>query len=102
TLCLTPRLLPFPYTTLFRSLLLNQWANVVRWELRPRLFLRTSEFLWQEGHTAHVSEADAHAYAVRILHEVYENFMVQVLAIPIRSEEHTSELQSRVDLVCRL
>ena len=44
-------------------LLLNQWANVVRWELRPRLFLRTSEFLWQEGHTAHVSEADAHAYA---------------------------------------
>ena len=44
-------------------LLLNQWANVVRWELRPRLFLRTSEFLWQEGHTAHVTEADAHAYA---------------------------------------
>jgi prolyl-tRNA synthetase len=64
-------------------LLLNQWANVVRWELRPRLFLRTSEFLWQEGHTAHVSEADAHAYATRILHEVYQDFMVQVLAIPI-------------------
>ncbi|MCB0954084.1 MAG: proline--tRNA ligase, partial [Microthrixaceae bacterium] len=40
-------------------LLLNQWANVVRWELRPRLFLRTSEFLWQEGHTAHATAADA-------------------------------------------
>src|SRR5262249_26373662 len=50
-------------------LLLNQWANVVRWELRPRLFLRTSEFLWQEGHTAHSSEADASAYAERILHD---------------------------------
>ncbi|MGH3163205.1 MAG: hypothetical protein ACRDOC_15095, partial [Streptosporangiaceae bacterium] len=49
-------------------LLLNQWSNVVRWELRPRLFLRTTEFLWQEGHTAHVSEADAHDYAHRILH----------------------------------
>ena len=51
-------------------LLLNQWANVVRWELRPRLFLRTSEFLWQEGHTAHATEADARAYARKILHEV--------------------------------
>ena len=40
-------------------MLLNQWANVVRWELRPRMFLRTTEFLWQEGHTAHADEADA-------------------------------------------
>jgi prolyl-tRNA synthetase len=64
-------------------LLINQWANVVRWELRPRLFLRTSEFLWQEGHTAHATEADARAYAVRILHDVYRDFMVDVLAIPI-------------------
>ncbi|MDG4767219.1 proline--tRNA ligase [Solwaraspora sp. WMMD406] len=64
-------------------LLLNQWANVVRWELRPRVFLRTSEFLWQEGHTAHVDEADARAYARRILHEVYEDFMVNVLGIPV-------------------
>jgi prolyl-tRNA synthetase len=64
-------------------LLLNQWANVVRWELRPRLFLRTSEFLWQEGHTAHADEADARAYARRILHEVYEDFMVSVLAMPV-------------------
>ena len=45
-------------------LLLNQWANVVRWELRPRLFLRTSEFLWQEGHTAHATEDDAREYAL--------------------------------------
>jgi prolyl-tRNA synthetase len=64
-------------------LLLNQWANVVRWELRPRIFLRTSEFLWQEGHTAHADFADARAYARRILHSVYEDFMVNVLAIPV-------------------
>ncbi|QSB13521.1 proline--tRNA ligase [Natronosporangium hydrolyticum] len=64
-------------------LLLNQWANVVRWELRPRVFLRTSEFLWQEGHTAHATEADARAYARKILHETYEDFMVNVLAIPV-------------------
>jgi prolyl-tRNA synthetase len=64
-------------------LLLNQWANVVRWELRPRVFLRTSEFLWQEGHTAHATEDDARAYARKILHEVYEDFMVSVLAIPV-------------------
>ena len=64
-------------------LLLNQWANVVRWELRPRLFLRTTEFLWQEGHTAHATEQDAHEYALRILRDVYEDFMVNVLAIPV-------------------
>ena len=58
-------------------------GNVVRWEMRPRLFLRTSEFLWQEGHTAHATEADARAYARRILHEAYEDFMVNVLAIPV-------------------
>ncbi|HEX6754827.1 MAG TPA: proline--tRNA ligase [Mycobacteriales bacterium] len=64
-------------------LLINQWANVVRWEMRPRLFLRTSEFLWQEGHTAHATEADARDYAVRILRDVYEDFMVDVLAMPV-------------------
>src|SRR3989442_2136346 len=64
-------------------LLLNQWANVVRWEMRPRIFLRTSEFLWQEGHTAHATEDDARSYARKILHEVYENFMVEILAIPV-------------------
>ena len=64
-------------------LLLNQWANVVRWELRPRLFLRTTEFLWQEGHTAHATAADAAAYTERILHEVYAAFMIEVLALPV-------------------
>lgn len=64
-------------------LLLNQWANVVRWELRPRIFLRTTEFLWQEGHTAHATEADARDYAVGILHDVYRDFMVGVLGIPV-------------------
>jgi prolyl-tRNA synthetase len=64
-------------------LLLNTWNNVVRWELRPRLFLRTTEFLWQEGHTAHVTREDAEAYAIRILREVYEDFMVNVLAMPL-------------------
>jgi prolyl-tRNA synthetase len=64
-------------------LLLNQWANVVRWELRPRLFLRTTEFLWQEGHTAHASEADARAYARQILHDVYQDVLVNVLAVPV-------------------
>jgi prolyl-tRNA synthetase len=71
-------------------LLLNQWANVVRWELRPRLFLRTSEFLWQEGHTAHATEADASAYALRILHDVYRDFMVEVLAIPVHVGRKTA------------
>jgi prolyl-tRNA synthetase len=63
-------------------LLLNQWANVVRWELRPRLFLRSSEFLWQEGHTAHANFDDASAYARKIHDEVYNSFLVEVLATP--------------------
>ena len=64
-------------------LLINQWANVVRWELRPRIFLRTTEFLWQEGHTAHATQDDARAYALRILHEVYEDFAREVMALPV-------------------
>jgi prolyl-tRNA synthetase len=64
-------------------LLLNQWCNVLRWELRTRLFLRSAEFLWQEGHTAHATREDARAYARRILHEAYEDFMVNVLAMPV-------------------
>ena len=64
-------------------LLINQWANVVRWEMRTRLFLRTTEFLWQEGHTAHATQADAQAYALRILHDVYRDFAVEVLAMPV-------------------
>jgi prolyl-tRNA synthetase len=71
-------------------LLLNQWANVVRWELRPRVFLRTTEFLWQEGHTAHATEADAHDYALRVLHDVYRSFMVEVLALPVEVGRKTA------------
>ena len=63
-------------------LLLNQWDNVVRWELRPRLFLRSSEFLWQEGHTAHATVQDATAYAMRIHLEVYNDFLEKILAVP--------------------
>ncbi|WBB62793.1 proline--tRNA ligase [Streptomyces sp. WMMC500] len=64
-------------------LLINQWANVVRWELRPRMFLRTTEFLWQEGHTAHATYEDARDYAARIQREVYADFMVNVLAVDV-------------------
>ncbi|GAA3891205.1 hypothetical protein GCM10023084_49840 [Streptomyces lacrimifluminis] len=62
-------------------LLINQWANVVRWELRPRIFLRTTEFLWQEGHTAHATYEDARDFAAHIHRDVYEDFMVNVLAM---------------------
>ena len=61
----------------------NQWANVVRWELRPRIFLRTTEFLWQEGHTAHVTEVEARNFALKILTDVYKDFMENILAIPV-------------------
>ncbi|WP_030195137.1 proline--tRNA ligase [Streptomyces sp. NRRL S-87] len=64
-------------------LLINQWANVVRWEMRPRVFLRTSEFLWQEGHTAHATYEDARDYAARIHRDVYGDFMVNVLGIDV-------------------
>jgi prolyl-tRNA synthetase len=64
-------------------LLLNQWANVVRWELRPRTFLRTTEFLWQEGHTAHATEADAREHARDIHKNVYQAFMEDILAVPV-------------------
>ncbi|MFD0006192.1 proline--tRNA ligase [Streptomyces sp. NPDC127178] len=64
-------------------LLINQWANVVRWELRPRLFLRTTEFLWQEGHTAHATYEDARDFAAHIHRAVYEDFMVNVLAMDV-------------------
>jgi prolyl-tRNA synthetase len=62
--------------------LINQWANVVRWELRTRLFLRTTEFLWQEGHTAHATEAEAEAETLLIL-DVYRRFMEDHIAIPV-------------------
>jgi prolyl-tRNA synthetase len=63
-------------------LLINQWANVVRWEMRPRIFLRTTEFLWQEGHTVHASEKEAIEETLRML-EVYREFIEDVLAIPV-------------------
>src|SRR3546814_9075714 len=67
---------------------------VVRWEMRTRMFLRTSEFLWQEGHTAHATREDAVEETLRAL-EMYRDFAETELAMPaIRSEEHTSELQS--------
>ncbi|MER3474808.1 MAG: proline--tRNA ligase [Armatimonadota bacterium] len=64
-------------------LLINQWANVVRWEMRTRPFLRTLEFLWQEGHTAHATEQEAEEETLRILHEVYADFAEKVMAIPV-------------------
>jgi prolyl-tRNA synthetase len=64
-------------------LLINQWANVVRWEMRTRPFLRTTEFLWQEGHTAHATEAEAEEETLRILHEVYADFAEKEMALPV-------------------
>ncbi|GGH13378.1 proline--tRNA ligase [Sphingobacterium alkalisoli] len=63
-------------------ILVNQWANVVRWEMRTRLFLRTSEFLWQEGHTAHATEQEAIEEAERML-DVYAEFAENILAVPV-------------------
>jgi prolyl-tRNA synthetase len=67
-------------------LLINQWANVVRWEMRPRLFLRTTEFLWQEGHTAHATEAEAVEETRKML-EVYRSFAEDYLAMPVIAGE---------------
>lgn len=69
-------------------LLINQWANVMRWEMRTRLFLRSSEFLWQEGHTAHATEEEAREETLKIL-DLYENFVKDVLAIPVIKGEKT-------------
>ncbi len=63
-------------------LLINQWANVVRWEMRTRLFLRTAEFLWQEGHTAHETKAEAIAEA-KLMNNVYATFVENFMAIPV-------------------
>lgn len=72
-------------------LLINQWANVVRWEMRTRLFLRTSEFLWQEGHTAHATKAEAIAEAEQML-DVYTEFAETFMAMPvIRGRKSESE-----------
>src|SRR3954449_2892106 len=63
-------------------LLINQWCNVMRWEMRTRLFLRTTEFLWQEGHTAHETAEEAQAETLRML-DVYADFAAEILAIPV-------------------
>src|SRR6187397_693344 len=67
-------------------ILINQWANVVRWEMRPRLFLRTAEFLWQEGHTAHETEAEARQETEQML-GVYATFARDWLALPVYTGE---------------
>ena len=69
-------------------LLINQWANVMRWEMRPRLFLRTAEFLWQEGHTAHETMDEA-LEETRKMHRIYEEFLRDHLAIPVVPGEKT-------------
>jgi prolyl-tRNA synthetase len=69
-------------------LLMNQWCNVLRWEMRTRLFLRTAEFLWQEGHTAHVDEADAEAFTLRIL-KTYRTFAEEWMAMPVLTGRKT-------------
>ena len=72
------------WITSYRDLpiLINQWANVVRWEMRTRLFLRTSEFLWQEGHTAHATEEEAKEETLKIL-DIYKKVLEDVLAVPV-------------------
>jgi len=62
-------------------MLINQWANIVRWEMRPRLFLRTTEFLWQEGHTAHETKGEAEEETLKML-EVYRSFAEEMMAMP--------------------
>ena len=81
--------------------LVNQWANVVRWEMRPRLFLRTREFLWQEGHTAHASAGEAEEETKRML-EAYRELCEDTLAIPVlvgRKPEH-EKFPGAVDTYC--
>jgi prolyl-tRNA synthetase len=70
-------------------LLINQWANVVRWEMRTRLFLRTTEFLWQEGHTAHATEAEAEAETLMIL-GLYRKFMEEWMGMPVLTGRKTN------------
>ncbi|MDI3393256.1 proline--tRNA ligase [Pseudomonas sp. V98_8] len=70
-------------------LLINQWANVLRWEMRPRIFLRTSEFLWQEGHTVHASREEALDETLKML-DIYERFTVEHLALPVIKGEKCS------------
>ncbi|MEZ4907693.1 MAG: aminoacyl--tRNA ligase-related protein [Saprospiraceae bacterium] len=63
-------------------ILINQWANIVRWEMRTRPFLRTAEFLWQEGHTAHSTREEAVDEAMK-MHDVYADFAENIMAMPV-------------------
>jgi len=78
------------WTNSYRDLplLINQWANVMRWEMRPRLFLRTAEFLWQEGHTAHETMAEA-LEETKMIHQLYADALQDLLAIPVIMGEKT-------------
>ena len=82
-------------------ILINQWANVVRWEMRTRLFLRTSEFLWQEGHTAHASEDEAREETLKIL-DIYESVSKNHLAIPVLTgkKSESEKFAGAVDTYC--
>src|SRR6266851_2792055 len=82
-------------------MLINQWANVMRWEMRTRLFLRTSEFLWQEGHTCHETEEEAQRETLQML-EVYRTFAEQYMAMPVlvvigKGAEERAPIQSRAE-----
>jgi prolyl-tRNA synthetase len=91
------------WTNSYRDLpiLLNQWANVVRWEMRTRMFLRTSEFLWQEGHTAHAKETEARERTMMML-DVYTKFAEEYLAIPVIRGRKTpmERFPGAVDTTC--
>ena len=76
-------------------LLINQWANVVRWEMRTRLFLRTSEFLWQEGHTVHATKDEAEKEVADIL-ELYKKIIEEELAVPVITGKKVRMISSSV------
>ncbi len=82
-------------------ILINQWANVVRWEMRPRLFLRTAEFLWQEGHTAHETEAEAIEETHRML-QIYRRFATEWLALPVYSgaKSQSERFPGAIETLC--
>ncbi len=82
-------------------ILINQWANVVRWEMRTRLFLRTAEFLWQEGHTAHATAEEAVAETVQMLH-VYADFVENWMALPVIKgvKSESERFAGAVDTYC--
>jgi prolyl-tRNA synthetase len=82
-------------------LLINQWANVVRWEMRTRLFLRTAEFLWQEGHTAHATQAEAEKETLQML-DVYADFVENFMALPVIKGRKTEgeKFPGAVDTYC--